>query len=370
MNRTTPMNATPRFPVPKVLGKKRIDPSQIKRVLVRATNWVGDSVMTLPALDAVRETFPSSFIAVLARPWVAPIYESHPAVNRVLMLDKHQGAFSGLGGLIRCIRVIRRNRFDLAILFQNAFEAALLAFLGSVNLRVGYRTDGRGLLLTHRVLRSREVCRVHQTEYYLSLLRGTGWRAESRVPRLYVSATDRDAAETLLLKQDIPDGGLLLGLGPGAVFGGAKRWPAERFAQIGDMAVQHWGATVLIFGSGRESAICGRVRGAMQSPSLDLSGRTSLGEAMGLIERCSFFVTNDSGLMHIAAALKVPTAAIFGPTDPVATGPMGPHTRIVRHETSCAPCLKPECTEDHACMLGVRAREVWEAMEELREEIR
>jgi heptosyltransferase-2 len=352
------------------LGGKRIDPSEIKRVLIRATNWVGDAVMTLPALEAVRETFPSSFIAVLAKPWVAPIYDHQPAVNRVLVFQKQEGAFRGWGELIRCIRLIRRNRFDLAILFQNAFEAALLTRLGGAGFRVGYRTDGRGLLLTHRVLRGKEVLKVHQTEYYLSILRGMGWRAGSRVPSLYVSAADRAAAETMLSKQGIHEGNLLLGLGPGAIFGGAKRWPAERFAEIGDIAAREWGGRVLIFGSSRETAICGRVRGAMQSPALDFSGRTSLGVAMGLIERCSFFVTNDSGLMHIAAALKVPTVAIFGPTDPVATGPRGTHTTIVRHDTSCAPCLKAECTEDHACMLGIRAREVWEAMEELREEIR
>jgi heptosyltransferase II len=370
MDPTNPMNPTnPQFPVPKMLGDKSIDPSQIKRVLVRATNWVGDAVMTLPALEAVRETFPSSTIAVLAKPWVAPIYEHHPATDRILVFHKGERAFSGLGEVIQCIRMIRKNRFDLAILFQNAFEAALLTSLGGVRFRAGYATDGRGLFLTHRIFRSEEVLKVHQTEYYLSILRGIGWRGGSSAPRLYVSAADRDAAEAILLRQGIQEGDFLLGLGPGAIFGGAKRWPAERFAQIGDTAARDWGARVVIFGSPRETAICSRVREAMQRPALDLSGQTSLGVAMGLIEQCSFFTTNDSGLMHIAAALKVPTVAIFGPTDPAATGARGPHTRIVRHDTSCAPCLKPECTEDHACMLGIQAREVWESMEALWREV-
>jgi heptosyltransferase-2 len=370
MNPMNPTDPNPQCPIPKVLGNKRIDTSKIERVLVRATNWVGDAMMTLPALEAVRENFPSSSIAVLAKPWVAPIYDHHPAVDRVLIFHKGEGAFSGLLDLIQCIRLIRRNRFDLAILFQNAFEAALLTCLGGVGFRIGYRTDGRGLLLTHRVLRSGELLKIHQTEYYLSLLRGMGWGARSSLPRLRVSADDEQAADGILGLEGIQEGDFLLGLGPGAIFGGAKRWPAERFAEIGDMAAQRWSAKVLIFGSDREASICGRVRRAMESPALDLSGRTSLGQAMGLIDRCSFFVTNDSGLMHIAAALNVPTVAIFGPTDPVTTGPRGPHTRIVRHDTSCAPCLKPECTEDHACMLGIRAGEVWETMERLREDIR
>jgi heptosyltransferase II len=365
-----PARSTPHpFLFARGVGDKRIDPSNIKRVLVRATNWVGDAVMTLPALDALRDAFPSRFIAVLAKPWVAPLYEHHPAVDRVLLLEKGEGMLRGLGGTIRCIRMLRRNQFDLAILFQNAFEAALLTFSAGVPLRVGYRTDGRGLLLTHGISRSRELLQVHQTEYYLSILRGMGWTGESRAPKLYVSAADRDAADAILLKQGILEGELLLGLGPGAIFGGAKRWPAERFAQIGDTAAREWGARVVIFGSATEKEICGRVRAAMQGPALDLSGQTSLGVAMGLVERCSFFTTNDSGLMHIAAALKVPTVAVFGPTDPVATGPIGPHTRIVRHDTSCAPCLKPECTEDHACMLGIHPKDVWEAMEALWGEI-
>jgi len=367
MNPTNSISSTnPKNPV---AGHKRMDPSKIKRVLVRATNWVGDAVMTLPALEAVRETFPSSSIAVLAKPWVAPIYQHHPATDRILMFHKGEGAFTGLGELIRCIRRIREYRFDLAILFQNAFEAALLACLGGSKLRVGYATDGRGLLLTHRIVRSQEVLTVHQTEYYLAILRRMGWRGESRVPRLYVSAADRDAAESFLLQQGIRQGEFILGLGPGAIFGGAKRWPADRFARIGDTAAREWGARVVIFGSASEQEICGRVRAAMERPALDLSGQTSLGVAMGLVERCSFFTTNDSGLMHIAAALKVPTVAVFGPTDPVATGPIGPHTRIVRHDTSCAPCLKPECTEDHACMLGIHPKDVWETMKGLWGEI-
>jgi len=325
--------------------------------------------MTLPALDAVGEAFPSSVMCVVAKPWVAPVYAHHPAVDRVMVLNKGEGTFSDVGEFMRCVRRIREERFDLAILFQNAFEAALLTFLGGVRFRLGYRTDGRGFLLTHGAIRNKEVLGVHQTEYYLSILRGMGWKAENRVPTLAVSPSDREAADTVLRQMGVSQAEFLLGLAPGAVFGGAKRWPAERFAEIGDMAVQRWGARVVLLGSSREASICERVRKEMRSGVMDLSGRTSLGVAMGVIGRCSFLVCNDSGLMHVAAALGLPTLAVFGPTDPVATGPRGPRVAIVRHDTSCAPCLKPECTEDHACMLGVQPKEVWEAMEALREGI-
>ena len=366
-----PINPTSRVIPPKARGYRAINPQGIKQILVRGVNWVGDAVMTLPALEAIKEGFASSEVTVMAKPWVAPIYAYHPAVDRILVYGKQEEGLKGLAHTVLSIRRIRENRFDLAVLFQNAFEAALLAFLGGVPLRVGYSTDGRGLLLTHRVVRSKELLKIHQTEYYLSLVRrGLGIEAENRVPNVRVSRADRDAAGAMLLKHGIDAGDFLLGLGPGAVFGGAKRWPAERFARIGDMAGQEWGARTLIFGSSKEAAICSRVQEEMQGPALDLGGRTSLGVAMALIEQCAFFVANDSGLMHIAAALKVPTVAIFGPTDPVATGPRGPYVAIVRHETACAPCLRPECTEDHTCMLGIRPEEVWETMRRLREESR
>ncbi|MBC8418473.1 MAG: lipopolysaccharide heptosyltransferase II [Desulfobacterales bacterium] len=348
---------------------KKIDKSKIRQILIRATNWVGDAVMTLPALEAVRENFPSSSITVMAKTWVEPIFNHHPAVDRVLIFNKGEGAFTGFGEMIRVVREIRKGRFDLAILFQNAFEAALLTYLGGAVQRLGYSTDGRGFLLTHRIILDDQVLKIHQSEYYLSILRGMGWGARSRDPALHVSQGDGEAADRILGSEGIKAGDLLIGLSPGAIFGGAKRWPPERFAEIGDRAVEEWGARVLVFGSCKERAICSGVCSSMRRKALNLCGRTSLSEVMGLISRCCFFVTNDSGLMHVAAALSVPTVAIFGSTDHITTGPRGPKTRIVRHETECAPCLKPECPTDHRCMSGIGSGEVWEAMEKMRGEI-
>jgi lipopolysaccharide heptosyltransferase II len=139
-----------------------IEKAQVKRILIRATNWVGDAIMTLPALEAVRESFPGRHITVLAKPWVAPLFEHHPAVDRVLVLDKGNGFRAGFVEIIRMSRIIRKERFDLAILFQNAFEAALLAYLGRVKWRVGYKTDGRSFMLTHGVSRTEKVLGIHR----------------------------------------------------------------------------------------------------------------------------------------------------------------------------------------------------------------
>lgn len=346
---------------------KPIDKSKIHRILIRATNWVGDAVMTMPALEAVRENFPNAHITVLARPWVIALLETHPAVDEVIPYSRGNGFKDDFLEIIRVVRQIRAQGFDLAILFQNAFEAALLTRLGGIKNRVGYNTDGRGFLLSHGVRRRDDIMKGHQVEYYLAILSGMGWEAKSKDPALFVDPKEIERMEALLLTHGIHEGDFLVALSPGAIYGPAKRWPSERFALIGDWATEKWGAKVLIMGSEGEKAIGAEVKGTMKQPALDLSGMTSLEGAIALIKRCGFFVTNDSGLMHAAAALNVPLVAVFGSTDPVATGPRGPNSRIVRHETECAPCLKPECPEDYRCMLSIEPEEVWKEMEDLRQ---
>ena len=345
---------------------REIDRTGIDRILVRSTNWVGDAVMTLPALEAVKENFPGSFVSVLAKPWVEPVFRNHPGVDEILILQKGGGAFTGIGELLRVIGSVRKGAFDLAILFQNAFEAALISWAGGVRLRAGYNTDGRGLLLTHGVARTRDVLDVHQVEYYLSLLQRLGLKAEKKDPILHLSAEERAAALQRLRVPGIEEGAPLVGLNAGAVFGGAKRWSPERFATVGDRAIEEWGARVLVFGSAGERKIGEKVIAAMSHAATDLCGRTSLREAIALVGMCDIFVTNDSGLMHVACALNVPTVAVFGPTDQVATGPRGKRIRVVNHRVHCSPCLKPECPTDHRCMNAIGVEEVWKEMQDLR----
>ncbi len=352
----------------RVKGNKPIDKTKIHRILIRPSNWVGDVVMNIPAIEAIREHFPESTISVAARSWVIPLLENHPAVNQVLPIKKSSDHLSRVFEIIRVARQIRGQEFDLAILLQNAFEAAFLTYLAGIDLRVGYNTDWRGFLLSHSVIRDDKVLSLHQVEYYLYLLRAMGWDAKSRDPRVFVADRDRKAIQSVLAAEGIGRDHALVGLSPGAVFGPAKRWPAERFAAIGDWASQRWGAKTVVMGSEGDQDICTEVNKRMKHGSLNLCARTTLGEVMALIERCQYFVTNDSGLMHIGAALHVPMVAVFGSTDPMSTGPRSRNARIVRHLVDCAPCLKPECSSDHRCMLSIEPDEVWREMEVLREE--
>jgi heptosyltransferase-2 len=287
-------------------------------------------------------------------------------VDEIIPYNKGGGPFAGLSDLIHATAGIRRGRFDLAVLFQNAFEAALLARLGGIRYRVGYAVDGRGFLLTHPVRRKEHVLGPHQVEYYLSILRAMGWQVRLRDPRLYLDDARLRQGDRILKSRGFGAEDFLVGLGPGAIYGEAKRWPPDRFATIGDWAAQRWNARVLVFGSTTEQEICRDLCRSMENEPLNLCGRTSLGEAMATISRCSLFVTNDSGLMHIAVAVGVPTVAVFGSTDPAATGPRGPLTRVVRHDHDCAPCLQRECSRGYVCLLGIEPDEVWEAMVSLK----
>jgi heptosyltransferase II len=352
----------------KVHGALPIDKSKIRRILIRATNWVGDAVMSMPAFEAVRDNFPRSHIAVLARPWVIPLYESNPAVNEVIPYKRGYGYLKDSSEFLRVVRLIRTLRFDMAVLFQNAFEAALIARLGGIKIRVGFNTDGRGFLLSHSVVRGREVLKLHQVEYYLTLLRAIGWAAPTREPALRADPEAVARVRALLSSKGIEDQDLLVGLSPGAAYGPAKRWPVERFAAIGDRAIKEWGARVVAIGTEKEKDLGETLISTSAPGALNCCGMTGLGEALALIKRCQLFVSNDSGLMHVAAALNVPTVAIFGSTDPMATGPRGKNAKIVKQDTECSPCLKPECPVGYRCLLSVQPDDVWREMEKLRAE--
>ena len=343
---------------------------EIKKILVRSTNWIGDTVMMLPSLMALKKNFPHAQITVLAHPWVIPLLENHPSVDRTMIFAKGDGFFHSLKEVARIVSWLRAERFDLAVLFQNAFEAAFLAYMGRVRYRVGYDTDGRGFLLTHKIIRNQQILLAHQVEYFLGLADAMGWQIEERKPILYCTEENSRSGSLMLFSEGIDDTSFIVGINPGAEYGSAKRWSEERFAVIGDWAAKRWNAKIVIFGSFSEKEIASKISDSMNANPVNLCGKTTLGEAIALIKRCNFFVTNDSGLMHIAAAFNIPMVAVFGPTDHVITRPVSNNARIVRHGVSCSPCLKEVCPADHRCMLSIEPEEVWEKMVELKKELK
>jgi lipopolysaccharide heptosyltransferase II len=349
------------------LGRS-LDKNGIHSILIRAVNWLGDAVMTTPAIRAVRESFPDARIAILANPLVAELFTRHDSVDEVIVYDR-RGRHAGLSGRLTLAAELRRRKFDLAVLLQNAFDAALIARLAGIPRRMGYRTDGRGFLLSHGVAMCPDKKRLHHVDYYLAMLAEWGIAPSGKGLQLTVTPDEQSAMAATLAENGIGTGDFLLGINPGATYGSAKRWYPERFAQVADELARLWGARVVITGGRGESGIAGEIASVMTGSCLNLAGRTSVRELTALIRRCNFFITNDSGPMHLAAAFNVPLVAIFGPTDNTTTSPYSSNSVVVRSEIECAPCLKRECPTDHRCMTEVTAENVMDAARRLKEKL-
>jgi heptosyltransferase II len=342
-------------------------PFSAARILVRATNWVGDALMSLPAIRAVRERFPRAHLAVLARPWVAGLYARERAIDEVIPYTA-SGNWRNLAGRREAAGKLRD--FDCAILLPNSFDAALLAWLAGIPTRIGYRRDWRRWLLTDAVTPPEpgEIPR-HERFYYLELLRRAGLLDEyppSPFIRLDGVEAARAAGKARLMEAGLE--GPVVGVSPGAAYGGAKRWPADRFAAAAERVAGETGGSVALFGSGGERALCEAIAAGLRARAHNFAGRTSLQEFVELAAACAVFLTNDSGAMHVASAVGTPTVAVFGATDDTTTGPTGPLARVVREHAECSPCLLRECPIDHRCMTRVSAdRVVREALGLMRE---
>jgi heptosyltransferase-2 len=335
-----------------------------RRILIRGTNWIGDSVIAIPALREIRKLFPQAHITLMVRPWVSDIFQSAEYIDDLLIYDK-SGSHKGLRGFFNLVRELRRREFDVAILLQNAIEAALMAALAGIPNRIGYPTDGRGLLLTHQAKRVDGTRRDHQVFYYLRILSACAAPAYAPDPAFRPDITiplrleELAWARAILESHRIAADRHLVGLNPGAYYGSAKRWFTERYASLADRLIERDDAEVLIFGSAGERRIMEEIVSLMKFKPKVLTGKTTLRELMALIKLCDLFITNDSGPMHLAAALDVPQIAIFGSTDEHATGPLSEKATVIKHPVPCSPCLLRECPIDLRCFAGVSVDQVY-----------
>jgi heptosyltransferase-2 len=337
---------------------------QIERVVVRGANWVGDAVMTVAALRELRRVLPAAHITLATRPWAQGIFAGTGLVDELLLIDD---ARRGLRATFRQITEWRARRFDLALLFPNAFEPAFIAAAARVPLRVGYATDGRGFLLTHPLEVPAWRSEQHEVFYYLNLVFGlehalTGdAQFESREPQfqLQVSAERQAAARRLLSRHGALEDRPLVALCPGSTNSRAKRWPPERYAALADHLMGKAKANVAIIGAREELDVTQEVVAKMRRRPLVLTGETDLAETIALLSVADLLVTNDTGPAHISAALERPTLVIFGPTNPLTTRPFSPTADIIRHPPECAPCMLRDCPIDHRCMTAITPEEVF-----------
>lgn len=309
------------------------------RILVRATNWLGDAIMCLPALHALRAANPRAHITILGHPWLADLYGQESFCDATIAYPRTWQAKIGLAWSLR-------GQFDRALLLQNAFEAAAFTALAGIPIRTGYDRDARRLLLTHPI----SVPQIgHERFYYLELLRLAGWISSyDPVSEIHLNGITRNPTNTI-------------GVSPGAAFGSAKRWYPDRFADAAAAIASQHNASVSLFGSASEMDIVSVVEQSLRKRDIPVhnhAGRTTLKEFIQLVANCRLMLTNDSGAMHVAYAVGTPSVTIFGSTDHIGTGPVGPHARIVREPVDCAPCKLRECPIDHRCMTRISSDRV------------
>jgi heptosyltransferase-2 len=315
-----------------------------KRLVVLAPNWLGDAVMALPAIADVRRARPGSVLAVAARPAIMPLFTLAEGIDTVLDVS---------------VSDLAAHRFDEALLLPNSFRSALIAWRAGIAERWGYRTQGRGALLTRAVSRG---ARGHQAAYYQSLVADLGFPNGPMRPTLAVSSPVRQASADLLCAAGWDGRTPLVAFAPGSSNGRAKQWPPESFAGVARGLARDGIASVLIGTRGDGSAGAEILRELGNAAAFDLVGRTELPALAGVLANCRAFVGNDSGAMHLAAALGVRVIAMFGPSNEAETRPLGAaSTYVLTHDVWCRPCMLRECPLDHGCMRGITPERVLEA---------
>ncbi len=338
-----------------------LDPPQ--RVLVVQPNWVGDAVMGTPTLRAIRQLWPQAHISYLARRYVKPIFSGMPWADRLITYRTGNKQTRRGRGLFDLSARLRHGHFDLAILMPNSFKSALLCKMARIRRVVGYDRDGRGFLLSDRLLAAKENGKFVPTpiiKTYLGLANYLGAQGPELAMQLFVTPPELKAAQSVLgacgldaeLEKPAAHGqSPLVLLNPGAQYGAAKCWPPEYFAALADRLKEELAATVLLSASPRERGIVESILRRTRHAPIDLSAhQLNLGSLKEIVRRCDLMVTNDTGPRHIAAAFDVPVITLFGPTHPQWTEIYYARERQLSIPVFCGPCQKKTCPLDHRCM--------------------
>ncbi len=331
-----------------------------KEIIIRGTNWLGDSVITIPAVRALRQNFPSASISMIAPLNLAELWRNEDSVDRVIPFARP----TPITEKVRLIRLLRSGHYDLGVLFPNSFESALWFFFGGVHLRIGYATYGRGIILNRKLAEPQEGD--HQVFRYLNLVKSLGTFQADTKPTIGIPDNLKRWANNLLREKGIKQGAPIIGINPGSTYGKAKCWPPEKFSGLIKLVKERLDASVIVFGSRGERALAESLCSNSNETVLNMVGETTIMQLAALIGSCDLLISNDTGPMHVACAVGTPLVAILGPTDPVATGPLG-ESVIIRKVVDCAPCLKRECPTDHRCMNLISADDVYRGVVELLE---
>lgn len=332
------------------------------RILIFEVNWLGDVLFSTPAIKAIRKKYPDSHIAVLVVPRCRQILEHNPFINETIIYDQ-DGKHRTLAGKLEFINQLHQRHFDKAFIFHRSFTRALLIYLAGIPQRIGYSTKGRGFLLTEKIAVPGE--KLHKVEYFLNMVRSAGIDTEAGFCEFYISDQDRAWALQILDKQGIDKNDFIVILNPGGNWG-PKRWPLERFAEVGDRLVEQYKARIIITGGLKDEQRAIQIAALMKHRPISFCGMTDLNKLGALLDRADMVISADSGPMHIAVARGTKVIGLFGPTSPRITGPYGRGNHAVLwKDIGCqVPCYDTSCT-DNRCMKAITVEDVLKAVKTL-----
>lgn len=321
-------------------------------------NWIGDAVMATPILADLKTKWPQARLTVTCQYNIEPLIKHDPHLNEILVFKRPSGWIPHLyhGEIIEALRL---GKYDLGILLTNSFSSAWWFWQGRVKNRIGFGGNLRSLLLNYSVPLPKDIEVQHQVKTYKELLKPLGIGISDTMPALYITSEEKKEAEELLVRCGVIKGEhKVVGINPGAAYGTAKCWLPDRFQEITKRLLENLDTYVIYFGDGASSSLVNEICNGFPDRVINLAGKTSLRELMALIQLCDVFLTNDSGPMHIAAALNIPLVALFGSTSDVKTGPYG-IGKVIHKHVECSPCYKRICPIDFRCMKRIEVDEVY-----------
>ncbi len=328
----------------------------IEKVLVRGVNWIGDTILTLPAIQGIKKLMPRARVSVLAKQHLCALYRNDPGADEVIPLPSGNGV-ALLKEESELIRRLKSERYDLTMIFPRSPRAALMPYRGGIRYRLGYACNGRGILLTHALPETAQLLRCHQADYYYHLAQYLGDCGARELPRLHIGGDDAAWAESYCDEAGFTRNHALIAINPGSTYGPAKCWPPGRYIELARRLISSPRNRLLLVGGADNARLIEYMFLSLNRRAACAVGK-DLMRLAALLKRCGLLITNDTGPMHMAAAAGTPVIALFGSTDPVTTSPLGPDSRVIRRQTDCSPCLRRRCPRDHHCMEALSVDEV------------
>jgi len=340
-------------------------PPIIKKILVRGANWIGDAVMSVPAMRELRRIFPDAQITLHTRTWADGVFRDASFIDEIVTYDKHKWVVKDI---LDNSKFLKDDGYDLAVLFPNSFESALTSFLTRIPRRIGYNKDARGLLLTDPIAVPEWKNRRHESFYYFNLVSEVEKAVLGRETVMHgvldstieISEERRIVAQGQMASFGVDPSKRTIALGVGSTNSRAKRWPAENYAELSDRLQRESDVNVLLVGSNDEIAIAESVVSLTAMRPISIVGKTSIDEIAAILSEVDMLISNDMGLAHLAPAVGAMTIVIFGPTNPDTTAPFSPNSMVIRERVDCSPCMLRDCPIDHRCMTRISAEQVFD----------